>query len=267
MKFCSSILALVVSLTSTASASIIAQYSAAQGNPATAGDITGPLAQGWNIGTVETDFDAAATDVQTGVFEGGQAAWQNLDGDGNQNPGYAFTLTSSNYQQMWDNGWTMTATLSLKQGGHFFAWGADETNTVGNFGFTGNARAGFSVGVDGNDLTINPQGGTPLSVVEGVSNNTYVRIVVDGAPQSSSYMMTVFDDDANTILGTQTIDNFANGNNNNDDNFAIQSGSSGGDFREVYIRELRLEDGVIPEPSSVLLLGLGGFLFVSRRKR
>lgn len=106
MKCCLSILTLFVGLTFTSSPPL---------SP------TGPLAQGWNIGAVDTDFDAAATDVQTGVFEGGQAAWQNLDGDGNQNPGYAFTLTSSNYQQMWDNGWTITATLSLKQGGHFFA--------------------------------------------------------------------------------------------------------------------------------------------------
>lgn len=251
-----------------ANAAIIASYDASVGNPSNAGEVVNPTAgTGSNTVWALNDTTLGASDTQEGAFEGGQGAWRNLDGTGNNNPGYRTTLADSDFQAMFDNGYTFTLRLRLEQGGHFSSVGADGSNTSGSYNFPGDRRIGAAFEADGDDYLVTAvgQGGSQVRVTNGILDETYVRIVISGAAGTDAATWTMFNDDTDALLSTQNLAGWAGGNSSTDDNIGWQSGSSSGANREAFFREVTLE--TIPEPSSTALLGLGGLALILRRRK
>jgi hypothetical protein len=245
-----------------ANAAIIAEYDASIGNPTVAGDVQDPLGQGWAM----NDGSLGAGDIQEGVIEGGVAAWRNLDGTDNNNPGYVIALTSDNYQDMFDYGWRLTITARLEQGGQFLYWGGDASNTGGGFNFPGDRRVGLSLGAidDSYTATIVSSGSAgAITIADGIADDIYITAILEGAAGSSTLNATILNTATNAVLLSETALDFAGGNGSTDAHTGFMSGSSGGDNREVLYRNFTLE--TIPEPATMLLLGLGGLLLRRRR--
>ena len=268
-------IAAMAATTMAANAAItIASYDANTGSPANAAAIVGPesVAGGsWGV----TDTTLVAADVQEGVIEGGQAAWRNMDGTGNNNPGYTQAMTITGYQQMFDNGFTLTWRMRLGDGGTDFSGasssgafgyvGGDNTNTVGGYAFAGDRRIGASIGESAvGEYTVTPQGIGTVAVT-GISMATYVRIEFIGDAGAQTGTFNLYNDDTNALLSSQAFTAWANANTSTDAHTGFMSGSSGGDNREQFTREFNLS--AVPEPSSAALLGLGGLALILRRRK
>ncbi|WP_435893885.1 PEP-CTERM sorting domain-containing protein [Oceaniferula spumae] len=262
-------LAALAATSVAANATVIANYNADAGNPANAGEVLNPLAAASNGNTqwLTTDPTLSVNDIQTGTYEGGQGGWQNLDSADNNNPGYRTILGNTQFQDMFDNGWTMTIRLSMQEGGQFVAVGGDDTNTGGNFAFPGDRRVGASFNTIGDDFTVTAvgTGGSAVTVTDGILNNTYIRVVITGEAGTDNSTWQLFNDDTDALLSTQSLTGWATGNNSTDDNVTWASGSSSGDNRTALYREVSLV--TVPEPSSAALLGLGGLALILRRRK
>jgi len=269
MKLKYTIAALTVT-TLSANATVIANYNADAGSPANAGEVLDPIAAASNGNTqwLVIDTSLGVNDVQEGTYEGSQGGWRNRDAAHNNNPGYRTVLGNTEYQDMYDNGWTMTIRLSMEQGGQFVAVGGDNTNTGGNFAFAGDRRIGASFGSSGDDFTVTAVGtgaGAAFTITDGILNNTYVRVEIVGEAGTDNAIWSLYNDDTNAFIGSRTLTAWANGNTSTDDNVTWASGSSSGDNREALYREVSLV--TVPEPSSTALLGLGGLALIMRRRK
>jgi len=245
-----------VALTGPASAAILVEYDASLGSPAGAGDIVDPNHWAGN-GAAWSMFHTplGGTDSQTGVISDGLAAWQNLDGTNNNNPGFTNRITETQFELMYDYGWKMTTVVKLVQGGAFQSIGFGGSTIYTDNGVNANERAGYSLGASGADVNITPVGGTVISATgalgtTGAGNEDdgdFVRIVMEGAAQSTDYSFKVFDMSDTQIGSTQTIGiNAGNANANTNSAISWQSGSSQTDNRETFTHLTRLE---VTDPS------------------
>ena len=266
-------IAALAATTLAANAAVVVSYDASTGSPANAAAIVGPetVAGGsWGV----TDPSLIASDVREGVIEGGKAAWRIMDGTGNNNPGYQQTVTT-HYQDMYDNGFTLTWRMRLGDAGTDFGTGAasgafafigaDNTNTVGNYALPGDRRVGASVFETAiGEYSIDPQVVGPVNIT-GISTATYVRIEIVNDALGLTGSFNVYNDDTNALISSQAYTGWANSNTSGDDNAGFMSGSSGGDNREQFTREFSVVS--VPEPSSAALLGLGGLALILRRRK
>ncbi|MFC4993396.1 PEP-CTERM sorting domain-containing protein [Rubritalea tangerina] len=264
------ILTAIAATTLTSNAAIIAHYDANTGSPPDALSVVAPndnSTPGDNTLWTLNDSSLGSGDAQEGAFEGGQGAWRNLDGTANNNPGYRTTLTTTDYQNMYDNGWSLTIRLRLQQGGQFISVGGDNNNTGTSFNFAGDRRIGASLNASGDDYTVAAvgAGGSTVTVTDGILNQTYVRIEIIGDAGAQTATWNLYNDDTNTLLSSQALTGWASGNGATDDNIGWQSGSSSGDNREAYYREVSLVS--VPEPTSSALLGLSGLALILRRRK
>lgn len=250
----------------TGHAAVIASFEATE--TATPLDLT---PEGTNTTWAVNDTTLGVNDVQEAVLEGSQWAWRNRDAAHNNNPGYKTTLTSTNFQDMYDNGWSFVIRARLEQGGQFVFVGGDNTNTGGGYNFAGDRRIGASfAAVDTNTYSVTPvgTGGTAVNITNGILNDTYIRIVIESAANSTAATWSVFNDDTSALISSQNLTDWTGGNTSTDDSIGFMSGSSGGDNREVLYREVSLNTGsLVPEPSSTALIGLGGIALLLRRRK
>ena len=235
------IMAICAIVAGSANAGIIAGYDASVGNPTVAEDVQSPLDQGLSV----LDATLGATDIQEGVIEGGIAAWRNLDGTDNNNPGYVVALSANDYQDMFDYGWTLKITVRLEQGGQFLYWGGDDTNTAGGFAFPGDRRCALSLNASGSDYTatiVSTGSSGAVTITNGITNGTYITVTLTGAAGSTTFDATIVDTATSAVLLSETGLGFANGNSSTDAHTGFMSGSSGGDNREAFYREFMLAD-------------------------
>ena len=132
-----------------------------------------PVLQGWTADEVVNSGGAPLQNVffDKPDFGSGFNATRIDDqqGSGNpspdDNPRYDIALTASDFQDMFDNGWTFEFRFKPIQGGNFTHWGIDAVSDPG-WGLAGRRRVGFGVGIDGSDnsVTINPVNGTAINL-------------------------------------------------------------------------------------------------------
>jgi len=231
---------LVISL-GAVRADIIVGYDADFGNPTVVGDIVDPTSANGGSWTL---FDASlgAGDAQQGIIDGPVYAWQNLDGTANNNPGYKKTLTSTHFQSMFDDGWQFDVNMRIVQAGQFTAWGVTTGNDPG-WGLTASERAGFSIGLSGDAMTVTPLG-MPTAINLGAgSASAFHDMRLVGAAGGQSLRAYV----DGTFYGTYQISDSGTSTSNNNI-LGWQSGSSTGDNREGYWNEVTLSNGSTTGP-------------------
>ena len=232
---------LVCSGTASAADRFIADYDASAGSPVGAGDVESPLIQGFT----PVDLTLDVTDIQEGVIDGGSPAWRNLDALANNAPGYQVALSGLDYQGMYDNGWHLSYTARLEQGGQFIYWGGDGGNTAGGFAFPGDRRVGvsLSVGADVNDYNVSVVGtgsAGPAVVTGGILNDLYFTADITGIAGTDTFDVVIKETLSGTVLLNETGLTFAGGNSSTDAHTAFMSGSSSGDNRESFTRNFSL---------------------------
>jgi sialidase-1 len=203
-------------------ADVLAKYDADEGNPATAIDIESPTDQGW------AEEGSGGGVVLEGVVDGGTNAWRISDGSTGLNPAYNLSLSATQLEQMYQNGWQFELRARAVQGGGFGAWGVTAANDPG-WGLTGSERVGFGVDsvVENDAFQVTPTHGGVVTLVAG-SASTFHTIRAVGAPLSSQYEFFV----DGVSYGFFDIKD-GGSNANFDDVVRFASGSTGGSGREV----------------------------------
>jgi len=201
---------------------VLAKYDADEGSPATAMDIESPTVQGW------AEAGSGSGVVLEGVVDGGTNAWRISDGSSGLNPAYNVSLSASQLQQMYLNGWQFEMHVRAVQGGGFGAWGVSTANDPG-WGLTGRERIGFGIDyVSGSDaFQVAPTHGGTVTLANG-SGGSFHTIRAVGVPLSSQYEFFV----DGVSYGFFDIKD-GSSNNNFDDVVRIASGSTGGTGREL----------------------------------
>ncbi len=199
---------------------ILAEYDADAGTP-----VENPSVQGW------TESGTGSGVTVEGINDSGTNAWRILDNAGDNNPAYSRTLSATDLQNMYNNGWEFTMVVRTVAGSTiagFCGWGVTTGNDPG-WSLAGRERVGFSMEiVSENAFQVSPIHGSTITLAADSADDFHtIRCV--GAPLSSQYEFFL-DDISQGLFDIKD----GGSNSNYDDQIKFASGSTSGTGREAY---------------------------------
>lgn len=207
-----------------------------------------PSTQGWtNLAT-----DQLSTPDNTG--------WRLDDVSASQNPRNTYSISGADLTNMYNSGWEMNANVRFQSGGGFFGWGTT-TGADPGWGLAARERVGIAMSATGSDVTFAQLGtSNAFTVVGALANYVDVRIVGEATTQNFEVFIN------GESRWTSTI-SAGSSNSSSDNTMQFASGSTGGTGRQIDYADISLSYGVVPEPSSTALLGIGGLALILRRRK
>lgn len=230
--------------------SMIARYSADVAVPTS---VPHPTTQGW------TEIGASASTTLEGMTDSGTRGWQILDNAASGNPGYYQPLATTDYQAMFENGWTFRAEVKVVSGGGMALWSVTQANAPTGWHVAngpGN-MVGFEVERVGDQFQVKlwqGQSSTTVNLGTGSANQFHTLELVGHAGANT------FDFLVDGQLRFASRIDVAAGLPGSENRALIQSGSVGGVGRSVIWSEVSLQ--AVPEPPCVSGL-VSGMLLLS----
>lgn len=211
----------------------IGEYRAAAGRPAAPFEVRSPVASGF------AELGAGAGIVLTGVIDGTTPAWRIFDGSSVANPGYQRSLTTVDFQGMFDAGWSFRTSVRVIAGGGLALWSVAPGNDPG-WGVTpgaGNMNGFVLDRVGSDELRVALWGGSSPPILLGPgSANLFHKIELRGA--AGSPRCDLYVDDAPVLTGVDLtagpgLSGFQN-------RLLFNSGQTNGTGLDVHWAELEL---------------------------